>query len=168
MKQLRIKPTDAQQFNPPFNHGTKCTQVWNFFNNSRWYTVTILPIYHDMGTLQSLGLRPLLALHAHTHHHHSHHRGNVTAPYGRPNPRSRLHHDHNQEGGDEIHKEHVVALDGEKHILSISLNIIELKLKKKLNKGNILTSIQSIYRITKKVAKIILKISVQIVPSSQK
>jgi hypothetical protein len=34
-----------------------------------------------------------------TVYNHSHHRGNVTAPYGRPNLRSRLHCGHNQEVG---------------------------------------------------------------------
>jgi hypothetical protein len=55
---------------------------------------------NGLGSLQNLGLRPLLVLHAHILvYHHSHHRGNVTAPYGRPNLRSRLHFGHNQEGG---------------------------------------------------------------------
>jgi hypothetical protein len=44
-------------------------------------------------------------------YHHSHHRGNVTAPYGRPNFRSRLHFGHKQEGGPRSLYGHVVALD---------------------------------------------------------
>jgi hypothetical protein len=64
---------------------------------------------HGLGSLQNSGLRPLLVLHAHTYHH-SHHRGNVTAPYGRPNLRSRLHFGHNQEWGPRSLYGHVVAL----------------------------------------------------------
>ena len=44
-------------------------------------------------------------------YHHSHHRGNVTAPHGRPNLRSRLHCCHAQEGGPRSPQGHVVALD---------------------------------------------------------
>ena len=38
-------------------------------------------------------------------YHHSHHRDNVTAPYERPNLRSRLHCCHAQEGEPRIHKD---------------------------------------------------------------
>jgi hypothetical protein len=56
-----------------------------------------------LGSLKNLGLRPLLVLNAHIYVYmyicnHSHNRANVTAPYGRPNLRSRLHFGHNQEG----------------------------------------------------------------------
>jgi hypothetical protein len=54
---------------------------------------------HSLGSLQNVGLRPLLVLHAHTYRH-SRHRGNVTASCGRPNLRNRSHFGHNQEGGD--------------------------------------------------------------------
>jgi hypothetical protein len=57
---------------------------------------------HGLGSLYNLGLRLLLVLHAHIYHH-SHHRGNVTAPYGRPSHRSRLHFGHNQEGDHEVY-----------------------------------------------------------------
>jgi hypothetical protein len=67
---------------------------------------------HGLSSLYNLGLRPLLVLHAHTYHNHSHHRGNVTAPYGRPNLRSRLHFGHNQEGGPLSLYGHVAALRG--------------------------------------------------------
>jgi hypothetical protein len=63
----------------------------------------------DLGSLYNLGLRPLLALHARIYHH-SHHQGNVTAPYGRPYLRSRLHFGHNQKGGPRNLYGHVVAL----------------------------------------------------------
>jgi hypothetical protein len=53
---------------------------------------------HDLGSLLNLCLRLLPVLHDHTYHHHSHHQGNVTAPCGRPNFRSRVHFGHNQEG----------------------------------------------------------------------
>ena len=46
---------------------------------------------------------------------HSHHRDNVTAPYGRPNLRSRLHCCHAQEGGPRSPQGHVVALDQNKN-----------------------------------------------------
>jgi hypothetical protein len=45
---------------------------------------------HGLGSLYNLCLRPLLLHHADSYHH-SHHRGNVSAPYGRPNLRSRLY-----------------------------------------------------------------------------
>jgi hypothetical protein len=52
----------------------------------------------------------------------SHHRGKVTAPYGRPNLRSRLHFGHNQEGGPRSLYGHVVALkknnDGDRACVS--------------------------------------------------
>jgi hypothetical protein len=48
------------------------------------------------------GLRPLLVLHTHTYHH-SHRRGNKTAPYGRPNFKSRLNFGHNLVGGHEFY-----------------------------------------------------------------
>jgi hypothetical protein len=60
---------------------------------------------HGLGSQYNLVLRSLLVLHAHTYHH-SHHRGNVTAPYGRPNLRRQLHFGHNREGG-----EHEVYMD---------------------------------------------------------
>jgi hypothetical protein len=47
-------------------------------------------------------------------YHHSNHRGNVTAPHGRPNHRSRLHFGHNQEGGPQSLYGHVVALEEKK------------------------------------------------------
>jgi hypothetical protein len=71
---------------------------------------------HDLGSLQNLGLKPLLRPHAHTYQHHSHHRGNVTAPYGRPNLRRRLHFGHNQEGRPRSLYGHVVVLGGKKFI----------------------------------------------------
>jgi hypothetical protein len=43
--------------------------------------------------------------------HHSHLRGNVNAPYGRPNLRSRLQFSRNQERGLRGLYEHVVALE---------------------------------------------------------
>jgi hypothetical protein len=61
---------------------------------------------HGLSSLWILGLKPLLVHHAHIYHH-SHHRGNVTAPYGRPNLRCRLHFGHNQEGGPRSLYEHV-------------------------------------------------------------
>jgi hypothetical protein len=64
---------------------------------------------HGLDSLQKLGLRPLLVLHAHIYHH-SHQRDNVTAPYGRPKLRSRLHFGHKQEGGPQSLYGHVVAL----------------------------------------------------------
>jgi hypothetical protein len=68
---------------------------------------------HGLGSVLTLGLRPLLVHHAHIYiyiYHHSHHRGNVTAPNGRPNLRSRLHFGHNQERGPRSLYGHVVAL----------------------------------------------------------
>jgi len=44
-------------------------------------------------------------------YHHSYHWGNVAAPHGRPNLRSRLHYRHNQEGKPRSSKEQVVALE---------------------------------------------------------
>jgi hypothetical protein len=44
----------------------------------------------------------------------SHHRGNGTAPYGRPKLRSRLHFGHNQVGGPRSLCGHLVALGEEK------------------------------------------------------
>jgi hypothetical protein len=63
---------------------------------------------------------PLLVLHAHTYRH-SHHRGNVTAPDGRPSLRSRLHFGHNQEGGGGQRSlyGHVVVLE-KKHVQNTS------------------------------------------------
>jgi hypothetical protein len=43
-------------------------------------------------------------------YHLSHYRGNVTAPYGCPNLRSRLHFSHNREGGPRSLYGYVVAL----------------------------------------------------------
>jgi hypothetical protein len=68
----------------------------------------------DPHSLYNLGLRPLLVLHVHTYHH-SHHRGNVTAPYGSPNLRSRLNFRHNQEGRPRSPYGHVVALEKKIH-----------------------------------------------------
>jgi hypothetical protein len=65
---------------------------------------------HGLGSLQNLGLRPILVLHAHTYHH-SHHQGNVTVPCGRPNLRRRLHFGHNQEGRPQSPYGHVMALE---------------------------------------------------------
>jgi hypothetical protein len=67
-----------------------------------------------LGSLQTLGLRPLLSPQAHIYHH-SHHWGNVTAPHGRPNLRSRLHFGHNQEGGT------TKSLYG--HVVALGINI---------------------------------------------
>jgi hypothetical protein len=53
---------------------------------------------HGLGSLETLGVRPLLVLHAHTYHH-SHYRDNLTAPCGSSNLRS----GHNQEGGHEVY-----------------------------------------------------------------
>jgi hypothetical protein len=44
-------------------------------------------------------------------YHHPPHWDNVTAPHGRPNPRSQLHFSHNEEGDHKVHDGHVVALD---------------------------------------------------------
>jgi hypothetical protein len=43
-----------------------------------------------------------MVLHAHIYHN-SYLRSNITAPYGRPNLRIRLHLGHNQEGGHEVY-----------------------------------------------------------------
>jgi hypothetical protein len=45
------------------------------------------------------------------HFKYSYHRGNVTAPYGRPKRRSRLHFGHNQDGAPRSLYGHVVALE---------------------------------------------------------
>jgi hypothetical protein len=68
------------------------SQVW--FSVLPW---EFSPAGEEPHSLYNLGLRPFRVLHAHTYHH-SHHRGNVTAPYGRPNLGIRLHFGHNHEG----------------------------------------------------------------------
>jgi hypothetical protein len=66
---------------------------------------------HGLGGLQNLGLRPLLVLDAHTYHH-SHHRGNVTAPYGRPKPQKSVTFRPQPGGGPRSLYGHVYALGG--------------------------------------------------------
>jgi hypothetical protein len=66
------------------------------------------------------GLRHPLVLHAHKlikkyTYIHTYYGGNVTAPYGSPKLRSRLHFGHNQEGRSRSLYGHVMAL-GEKKL----------------------------------------------------
>jgi hypothetical protein len=54
---------------------------------------------HGLGNFYNLGLKPLLVLHAHPYIITHIIGGKVTASYGRPNLRSRLHFGHNRGGG---------------------------------------------------------------------
>jgi hypothetical protein len=51
-------------------------------------------------------------------YNHVSHRDNVTAPYGRPKLRSRLHFSHNREWDHEDHQGHVVVLAPNQNIMS--------------------------------------------------
>jgi hypothetical protein len=60
-------------------------------------------------------------------YHHPPHRDNVTARHGLPNLRSWLHFSHNREGGQEVHKGHVVALENiyisEEIMMKMTINL---------------------------------------------